>query len=525
MVTGALPISTAEATQPAATKVARPELVFGLVGPLGVPMQQVYAALESALLQVGYDSHRIVLSDAAADLPNAPQVTEVAYHEKALAKIKLGNWVRRSSDQGDAMARLAIAGIRNARQALTGEEGKPAPNRAYVLHQLKHPEEVRLLREVYGDRFILIGVYASPKWRLDHVSTKIANSVFETPSSEHRRWAEELFETDEMELDEEGKKVAFGQQVREAFPLSDVFVDAGGSPELEDALQRLVRILFEYLIHTPTKDEQGMFFAKAVAVRSASLGRQVGAAAMTPAGDLLTVGTNEVPKAKGGLYWEGDKPDDRTFHSKVDVSDQYRRALLLDVLEAVQKRGWLKAEHAELEKHELATLAFAHPDLLRETRIGDILEFVREVHAEMAAVTDAARRGIELRGSSLFVTTYPCHECARHIIAAGIERVVFIEPYAKSLAALLHSDVFEQSRNTGVAIEPFVGVAPRRYMEWFEMITERKVRDGTGNLIEWKPAEAVPRIMAHSNAYLEAEVEVTLPFLKQMGLWDVDIVE
>jgi len=492
--------------------------VFGLVGPLGVPMKQAYAALEAALLQVGYDSHRIALTDAAADLPTAPKVTESAYDKETLEKIQLGNWVRQTYNHGDAMARLAIAGIRNARQALTGEETKPAPNRAYVLHQLKHPEEVRLLREVYGDRFVLVGAYASPKWRLDSVSVKIANSVFETPSSEHRRRAEKLFETDEMELDKEGKKLAFGQQVREAFPLSDVFVDASGSPELEDALQRLVRILFGYPIHTPTRDEQGMFFAKAAAVRSASLARQVGAAATTAAGDLLTVGTNEVPKAKGGLYWEGDKPDDRTFHSKVDVSDQYRRALLLDVMLAVQKRGWLIPEHAGLDKHELATLAFAHPDLLRETRIGDILEFVREVHAEMAAITDAARRGISLKGSTLFVTTYPCHECARHIIAAGIERVVFIEPYAKSLAALLHSDVFEQPGNAGVAIVPFVGVAPLRYMGWFEMIAERKAKDGTGSLIEWKPAEALPRITMYSNAYLDAEAEAVLPFLKQMGL-------
>ena len=54
-----------------------------------------------------------------------------------------------------------------------------------------------------------------------------------------------------------------------------------------------------------------MFQAAAAMRRSAELGRQVGAAICTKAGDVVTVGTNEVPKAGGGLYWEGDEPDAR----------------------------------------------------------------------------------------------------------------------------------------------------------------------------------------------------------------------
>jgi deoxycytidylate deaminase len=38
------------------------------------------------------------------------------------------------------------------------------------------------------------------------------------------------------------------------------------------------------------------------------------------------------------------------------------------------------------------------------------------------------------------VTTFPCHNCARHIVGAGIRSCVFLAPYAKSQAAALHSD-------------------------------------------------------------------------------------
>ena len=72
------------------------------------------------------------------------------------------------------------------------------------------------------------------------------------------------------------------------------------------------------------------------------------------------------------------------------------------------------------------------------SQIGEITEYGRMVHAEMNAIADAARLGRPVAGATLYVTTFPCHNCAKHIIASGIARVVFIEPYAKSRAELLY---------------------------------------------------------------------------------------
>lgn len=51
-------------------------------------------------------------------------------------------------------------------------------------------------------------------------------------------------------------------------------------------------------------------------------------------------------------------------------------------------------------------------------------------HAEMNAITNAARVGTPLEGTSIVVTHAPCMDCARAIVQAGIKRVVFpvIEP-------------------------------------------------------------------------------------------------
>lgn len=55
----------------------------------------------------------------------------------------------------------------------------------------------------------------------------------------------------------------------------------------------------------------------------------------------------------------------------------------------------------------------------------------RTQHAESNAIAWAARNGIALAGSTLYVTLQPCVPCAKLIITAGIERVVYRDPYRK----------------------------------------------------------------------------------------------
>ena len=53
-----------------------------------------------------------------------------------------------------------------------------------------------------------------------------------------------------------------------------------------------------------------------------------------------------------------------------------------------------------------------------------------EAHAEVAALDDAARRGVDVKGATLYVTLEPCNAqgrappCVDAVLAAGIARVV-----------------------------------------------------------------------------------------------------
>ena len=72
---------------------------------------------------------------------------------------------------------------------------------------------------------------------------------------------------------------------------------------------------------------------------------------------------------------------------------------------------------------------------------------------------------------ALYCTTFPCHICAKHIVASGIGRVVYLEPYPKSYAAELHKDSIDvdpEEPTHRVRFEAFIGVSPYRYRDLFE---------------------------------------------------------
>lgn len=55
-----------------------------------------------------------------------------------------------------------------------------------------------------------------------------------------------------------------------------------------------------------------------------------------------------------------------------------------------------------------------------------------EIHAEQNCLAFAAKNGVATKDCTLYSTTAPCSACAKLIIAAGIARVVYSEPYKNS---------------------------------------------------------------------------------------------
>jgi hypothetical protein len=98
-----------------------------------------------------------------------------------------------------------------------------------------------------------------------------------------------------------------------------------------------------------------------------------------------------------------------------------------------------------------------------------------------------------LGGNVMYVTTFPCHNCAKHIVAAGLQRVVFIEPYAKSRAEHSHEDSISIGvpRAGKVQFQHFEGISPRRYRDIFQ---KQKRRNDDGSIRVWYEDFPRPRI-------------------------------
>jgi deoxycytidylate deaminase len=474
-----------------------PELFFGLVGAIGTDLGIVEDALGDCLREVGYTPIGHRLSDLLRGIKKEPWSRIPArsspeYYEKA---IKAGDKFREVLSRNDALTALAIEAIRADRK------NQDYPKRAYILHSLKRPEEVNLLRGIYGPAVIIIAVHSPRPVRVTRLAGILATSQHQNQSDAMRSRAEDLVVNDEEEAE-----IDFGQRVRKTFPLADFFIESSSPTAVRSSLQRFVELLFGNMWHTPSKDEQGMALAYLARVRSASPARQVGAAITDGLGNVLAIGTNEVARPGGGQYWEGDAHDGRDRnYSSVDMSDKMRRNLFGDLLKRMRDLGFLAENCPDVDQllmskgNQQANRKKGGQQAhhrLRSASLFDTIDYVRAVHAEAAALF-ALKSPVNDFRTTLYVTTFPCHECARHIVIAGIKRVIYIQPYPKSLVRELYQDsisIDDDNDGNLVSFSPFVGVAPTIYGPIFSL--GQKVRkDDEGRIKKWTGSKSFPQLL------------------------------
>jgi len=473
------------------------ELVFGLVAPVGADLETLENDLANQLRLYGYKPSAIRLSallkqaqGLGVDLKDAPEAARINSYMDA------GNVVRERSRSGEILALWAIAQIRNGR---SGEQ--PVQRRtAHILRSIKHPDEARALRAVYGPGFFLVGLSASTAQRVWNLKQRGLTDGE----------AEQVIDRDA------GEENDFGQKTRDAFDLADVYIRQEPEHAKTTAqLERFLRLVFGAIDETPTPDEHAMFLAYASSLRSADLSRQVGAVVWRENVGVVATGCNDVPAPGGGLYWTG--PADQRDHVKGhDANERHRGEIADQVARRVVDALGLGADQIPLIREACG-----------KTRLLDITEFGRAVHAEMDALLSCGRAGIATTGTTLFSTTFPCHNCAKHIVAAGVTRVVYIEPYEKSQALDLHNDSIavddhgdpggrkdrdDESAPPKVVFEAFVGVGPRRYFDLFSMKLSngfQMKRKAAGVKVTWTIGqEAFVRVPMLPTSYLDREAQL-----------------
>ena len=134
-----------------------PELFFGLIGPAGADLKIVFKILRKSLLEVGYkvSKQEIRLSKLIEELTHN-DFSALPEDERVDKLMNEGTRIREAAGHGGAVALLALAGIDKVRRS---EFQNFAERNAYILHSLKHPEEVETFRNIYGRFFFAISAY------------------------------------------------------------------------------------------------------------------------------------------------------------------------------------------------------------------------------------------------------------------------------------------------------------------------------------------------------------------------------
>jgi len=516
------------------------EIFFAVVGPVGAGASRAREALERACRAAGYIPQTVKVSAIIREW-GATQGRDITPEMKPIEKVKhlqnVGDEMRKADPT--RVARAVLSKIASLRAELNGEkfeQGTAVPPRdkkiAYLIDSVRHPAETSLFRRTYANAFALVGVVCEDGQRRD----RILDKYFTGPERRNETLVAQADAFIQRDADDE--ETSHGQHVTDAFFEADFFVDNTRSDKadedqlLDESLARLINIITHDSLIRPTIEETAMHHAHSARVRSACLSRQVGAALVDRDGTVVATGTNEVPRAGGGVYGERPLAPAELDHRCAFREDRYcsnnkeQNRIIDELIESIQPLREVE-DRAGLRKR------------LRNTPVGQLIEFSRAVHAEMDALLSAGREGVSTVGTRLFVTTFPCHYCARHIVSAGIYEVQFIEPYPKSLALELHDDAiaveegnWHPPEETGMAeakrrrktaseqgravvegvsgrvlFRPFVGVAPRLYLRAFEKT--RRLKDKITGKFDIQAPEWGDEWSPFIAAYPELEAALT----------------
>lgn len=475
-------------------KFSTGELFLGIVSPVGTPLTKITEDIINCLKAFKYKFIEIRVSKSLETKVSSSEGTESEEFKRIFGLMRCGDSIRKKTRNN---AILAMAAINEIKQHRNNPENKNK-KLAFFINSLKHPDEVQFIRKVYGQGFYLIGVHADVKRRIKHLTDDKLCSTVE---------ASKLIDVDENENAE------YGQKTRDTFHLADFFLNIGNNPDLEkEYVSRFFELVFSHPYRSPTFDEYAMFMAFSCSTRSADLSRQVGAI-LTKDEQIIATGVNDCPHAGGGQYWAHiannkicDDPNGRDYTRGIDANKAEQQEIIKRILDGFNKENLVgEDKHIRIK------------EIIADSGIGDLIEFGRVVHAEMETLLSCGRAGIHTKGTTLYCTTFPCHNCAKHIIDAGVLRVVYVEPYPKSKALDLHDDAIKiktetNEDNTKVVFESFQGIAARRFLDLFSLNlgTGNKIKrkDKDGRTVDWDRSSAILRVPKLISAYEKLEEEV-----------------
>jgi deoxycytidylate deaminase len=319
-----------------------------------------------------------------------------------------------------------------------------------VFDSIRHPDEIAALRQLSHNCFIIsVGSSPAERWRR-------LQSGYESKNKTIRDFQND----DERDANED---IPYGQKVQLCVDTADISIrnESNFDPKHKQKEERekktwpYIELVTGKYMRPPSPDESMMAVAYAKALSSLCYKRQVGAVIHDENGTVLGVGCNENPAPLGPCYDQygecyRDLHKKRIFEGLVNTKcpkcDDILGANLLPPYRCT-KCGF------NLDKYYIRDKALSRCTAL---------------HAEESAIINVGGRN--LKGCTMYTTTFPCFQCAQKIISGGIKKVVYCEPYPDPDGAALFNEVNQKYEKYGapiIRIYTFEGVKARAYFRVF----------------------------------------------------------
>jgi len=414
------------------------QLVLGLTGPFGSGCSTL-----AEVLKDDYQFESFCLSDFVRE--NWCKETGKDIKEASREELQAtGNKLR--SEKGNHI--LAEMAYRKA------EESGKLDSKKLVFDSIRNTAEIEYFRIMFPNFFLIAVDCVEPdRWmRVQEVYGR-DYSVFQ--------------EDDRRDKNEES--LPYGQQVALCVDDADVLIINDNDPMLKTRLawkERLREKVQYYLelfegkqIGLPTEEETYMSMAYCASLMSRCFKRQVGAVIVDDMGKVVSVGFNENATPL--------QPCASEFF------DCFREMYIDELMAQIK--------YCPLCGNSLTDFKYPYEcpkckkNIYRKIVRDRALSRCSALHAEERAIIDAGARN--LRNCTIYVTTFPCFNCARKILDVGIKTVWYVESYP-DIDGL---NLFERAKS--VNLQKFEGVKARAYFRLFsqwrikkenEMLNKRK---------------------------------------------------
>lgn len=416
----------------------RSNLVVGLTGPFGSGCSTMRNILAQAYF--GFRPFKIA-DDIRCEVEQLGQ--SIAKGKKGWRKVlqehgnkqrkdQIGYWIQRMVDRIDR-AKIGDADI--------------------VIDGLRNPGEVQEIRRIYPN-FFLVAICADKDERWNRVRMDYGSNQNEFEDDDRRDQYEEF---------------EWGQRVQKCVDDADyvwynnehMAVNLDGAEDPDSAsIDRVFKKACEDFLplmrgngdhRGPTPDEIHIAAAYAQSHSSTCEKRHVGAViTMRRNGQEfpISMGYNENPPSVRTCRSTGLCYKDHDMMSKLKARGKKIHCPKCGKLQKELDDPW------SCWKCGTSLKAWLHPNRN--------MELCTAIHAEERAVLSLGGRSAE--GGSLYVTTFPCFQCARLILDAGIKNIVYVEAYpVRNTAAFLEKNGIER-------IKPFSGFTARAFFRVFPKV-------------------------------------------------------